>query len=57
MRRHLLLVLLLAGCAMGRTLTYVDLLGQMTDLDRLTHLQPGVKAGQCTSWDRAETER
>ena len=32
--------------------TYVDILHQLTDLDRLTHLQTGSKGGLFSSWDR-----
>ncbi len=38
-------------------LTYADFLRQMTDLDRLTHLQPGVTGGQFSSWDRGDLKR
>ncbi len=38
--------------AQARSLTYVDILHQLTDLDRLTHLQTGCKAGLFSSWDR-----
>ena len=45
-----------AGCfpaASGeKLLTYVDILHQLTDLDRLAHLQPGCKGGLFSSWDR-----
>ncbi|MEA3402948.1 MAG: glycoside hydrolase family 172 protein [Armatimonadota bacterium] len=43
--------------AAERTLTYAELLGQLTDLDRLTHLRDGITAGQFSSWDRGERER
>src|SRR5262245_30612177 len=33
-------------------LTYVDLLHQLTDLDRLTRSQSGYKGGLFSSWDR-----
>jgi hypothetical protein len=33
-------------------LTYVDILHQLTDLDRLAHVQTGCKAGLFSSWDR-----
>ena len=33
-------------------LTYVDILNQLTDLDRLAHLQTGCKGGLFSSWDR-----
>lgn len=36
----------------GSPLTYVDILHQLTDLDRLTHLQTGCKGGLFSSWDR-----
>ena len=36
----------------GAPLTYVDILHQLTDLDRLTHLQTGCKGGLFSSWDR-----
>jgi len=32
--------------------TYVDILHQLTDLDRLAHLQPDKHAGLFSSWDR-----
>lgn len=34
------------------TMTYVDILHQLTDLDRLTRYQPGYRAGLFSSWDR-----
>jgi hypothetical protein len=36
----------------AKTLTYIDFLHQLTDLDRLTHPQDGITAGQFSSWDR-----
>jgi len=33
-------------------LAYTDVLHQLTDLDRLTHLQTGCKGGLFSSWDR-----
>src|SRR5678816_875992 len=33
-------------------LSYVSILHQLTDLDRLTHLQTGTKGGLSSSWDR-----
>ncbi|NLH98535.1 MAG: DUF2961 domain-containing protein [Chthonomonadales bacterium] len=36
-------------------LTYVDFIKQLTDLDRLTRLHPGVQAGLASSWDRNGT--
>ena len=36
----------------GTGLTYVDVLRQLTDLDRLTHLQAGCRGGLASSWDR-----
>jgi hypothetical protein len=33
-------------------LRYVDFIRQLTDLDRLTRLHPGVQAGLASSWDR-----
>ncbi len=33
--------------------SYVDILHQLTDLDRLTHLTSGYRAGLFSSWDRA----
>ncbi len=48
-----LLVMLPGSPASAQTkLTYEDILGQLTDLDRLTRLQPGLEAGAYTSWDR-----
>ncbi len=41
----------------ARTLTYVDILQQLTDLDRLMYWQEGLHAGQASSYDRAEHER
>lgn len=41
-----LLAILPAG---AKTLTYVEVLDQLTDLDRLTHLQTGIRAGQFSS--------
>lgn len=38
-------------------MTYVDILHQLTDLDRLTHLQTGCKAGLFSSWDRNSRTR
>ncbi|MHB8970107.1 MAG: glycoside hydrolase family 172 protein [Pirellulaceae bacterium] len=35
-----------------KTLTYVDVLHQLTDLDRLTHLQADCQGGLFSSWDR-----
>ncbi len=35
-----------------KPLTYVDILHQLTDLDRLTCLQTGCKGGVFSSWDR-----
>jgi hypothetical protein len=32
--------------------TYADILGQLTDLDRLAHLQTGCQGGLFSSWDR-----
>jgi hypothetical protein len=36
-------------------LTYVDILHQLTDLDRLTRLQAGCQGGLFSSWDRRST--
>ncbi len=36
----------------SKTFSYVDILHQLTDLDRLTHLQTGYRAGLFSSWDR-----
>ena len=36
----------------GRPLTYVDILHQLTDLDRLGTLQDGCRGGLFSSWDR-----
>ena len=41
--------------AAPKQLTYVDILHQLTDLDRLTHLQTGCKGGLFSSWDRNGT--
>ena len=41
-----------ASAAGAQNLTYVDILHQLTDLDRLTHLQTGQQAGIFSSWDR-----
>jgi hypothetical protein len=44
-----------ACCASAQSekpLAYVDILHQLTDLDRLTRLQTGCKAGLFSSWDR-----
>jgi hypothetical protein len=49
------LVLLGIGGGVSRAepaLTYVDILHQLTDLDRLTHLQTGCRGGLFSSWDR-----
>ncbi|HEY5909629.1 MAG TPA: glycoside hydrolase family 172 protein [Verrucomicrobiae bacterium] len=40
-----------------QSLTYVDILHQLTDLDRLTHLQTGYKGGLFSSWDRNSRTR
>jgi hypothetical protein len=40
------------AAASEKPLTYVDILHQLTDLDRLTHLQAGCKGGLFSSWDR-----
>ena len=48
-------LLTLAGPASAQpapALTYVDILHQLTDLDRLTRLQTGCKGGLFSSWDR-----
>ncbi len=39
----------------ARALTYVSILNQLTDLDRLTHLQTGTRGGLFSSWDRNST--
>jgi hypothetical protein len=41
-----------AAAQSEKPLTYVDVLHQLTDLDRLTHLQTGCKGGLFSSWDR-----
>lgn len=41
-----------AQASAPKTLTYADILRQLTDLDRLTRLHPGFQAGQFSSWDR-----
>ncbi len=41
----------------SKPLTYVDILGQLTDLDRLTRLQTGYRAGLASSWDRNSRTR
>ncbi|MBI2302540.1 MAG: DUF2961 domain-containing protein [Armatimonadetes bacterium] len=53
-----LLAILLAAAlpATAKTLTYTDLIHQLTDLDRLTHVQAGVTGGQYSSWDRSELD-
>jgi len=38
-----------------KPLAYSDILHQLTDLDRLTHLQTGCRAGLFSSWDRNGT--
>ncbi len=48
------LVVLVPSLACAKTLTYIDLLHQLTDLDRLTLPQTGITAGQFSSWDRNE---
>lgn len=50
----LLLPSVLPGAEPGTPppLSYADLLGQLTDLDRLTHLQTGFRGGLFSSWDR-----
>ena len=49
-------ILTAAACcfaaAAEKPLTYVDILHQLTDLDRLTHLQTGCQGGLFSSWDR-----
>src|SRR5512133_1008695 len=41
------------GLAQGAApLTYVDILHELTDLDRLSHLQTGYRGGLFSSWDR-----
>ncbi len=37
--------------------TYAEILSQLTDLDRLTHLQTGYKGGLFSSWDRNSRTR
>ncbi len=41
-----------AAAESGTTVTYVGLLHQLTDLDRLTRLQTGYRGGLFSSWDR-----
>ena len=41
----------------GRQLSYVDIIHQLTDLDRLMYWQDGLHAGQASSYDRAEHQR
>ena len=41
-----------AAAQSEKPLTYVDILHQLTDLDRLTRLQTGCKGGLFSSWDR-----
>ena len=41
-----------AGAQAATPVTYVDVLRQLTDLDRLTRLQTGCRAGLFSSWDR-----
>jgi hypothetical protein len=46
-------ILAMAVCqAPAQSLTYVDILRQLTDLDRLTRLQTGCHGGLFSSWDR-----
>jgi hypothetical protein len=40
----------------ARTLSYVDILRQLTDLDRLMYWEEGIRAGQASSYDRRESE-
>ncbi|MGQ9731415.1 MAG: hypothetical protein ACUVX8_09085 [Candidatus Zipacnadales bacterium] len=42
---------------MAEKLTYVDILKQLTDFDRLARLQTGIAAGQFSSHSRADRER
>jgi len=49
---------IVASCpAIAGELAYKDLLGQLTDLDRLARLQTGVRGGQFSSWHRNEREQ
>ncbi|MCY2989150.1 MAG: DUF2961 domain-containing protein, partial [Planctomycetota bacterium] len=41
-----------AAALAAEPVTYVEILHQLTDLDRLTRLQTGCAAGICSSWDR-----
>lgn len=41
-----------ASAQAEKPLSYVDILHQLTDLDRLTRLQTGCKGGLFSSWDR-----
>lgn len=43
--------------ASARQLTYVDILNQLTDLDRLAYWEEGIRAGQASSYDRGEHKR
>jgi len=57
-RIHIAIAALLAVSAVqAETLTYTDIIGQLTDLDRLTRYEEGVTAGQCSSWHRDELVR
>lgn len=48
----LLMTAFSAAFAQTRTMTYRDFIKELTDLDRLITLQPGVQAGLASSWDR-----
>jgi len=41
-----------AAAQAAEPVSYVEILHQLTDLDRLTRLQTGCTAGICSSWDR-----
>lgn len=54
------MALIMSGHSLAQSakpLTYVDILHQLTDLDRLTHLQTGCKGGLFSSWDRNSRTR
>ena len=53
----LLLLLALPAAAAAVSLDYCTLLRNLTDLDKLAILEPGVRCREFTSYDRAETTR
>lgn len=48
---------LFGGICSARDLPYEDILDQLADLDRLTHYEPGVEAGQFSSYHRDDATR